>query len=181
MADRDRRGVLLVWLVGFVFWAGLAPLNGAVVASGTFVATGQNKLVQHLEGGIIRDLLVKEGDRVEAGQALVRMDETSAGARLRRLVLKEVPAAGHAGAARGRDEGERPHGRAGGLARSATDPEVRAIIDRQRTELRGPPGQPLGRGAGAQEGDRRPRGEHRRLSRPGESRPSSAWRSSPRS
>ena len=82
-------GVLLVWLFGFVFWAGWAPLSGAVVANGTFVATGQNKHVQHLEGGILRDLLVREGDRVEAGQALARMDSTSAGARLRRLVLKE--------------------------------------------------------------------------------------------
>ena len=64
--------------------------SGAVVAPGTFVATGQNKHVQHFEGGISRDLLVREGDLVEAGQTLVRMDETtSAGAKLRRLVLKD--------------------------------------------------------------------------------------------
>ena len=57
MADDDR--ALLVWLFGFVFWAGWAPLSGAVVANGTFVATGQNKQVQHPGGGILCDLLVK--------------------------------------------------------------------------------------------------------------------------
>jgi multidrug efflux pump subunit AcrA (membrane-fusion protein) len=45
---------LLLWSCGFGAWATLAPLASAVVASGSFVATGQNKQVQHLEGGIIR-------------------------------------------------------------------------------------------------------------------------------
>ena len=62
---------------------------GAVVASGTFVATGQNKLVQHLEGGILRELLVGEGDEVARGQVLVKIDDTAAKAKLRRLVLKK--------------------------------------------------------------------------------------------
>ena len=82
-------GILLLCIGGFAVWAGLAPLQGAVVASGTFVATGQNKLVQHLEGGIIRDLLVNEGDLVDSNQVLVRMDDTAANAKLRRLVLRK--------------------------------------------------------------------------------------------
>lgn len=81
--------VLCVGVLAFGMWAAFAPLNGAVVASGSFVATGQNKQVQHLEGGIIRDLLVREGDLVEAGQVLVHLDETHAKASLRRLVLKK--------------------------------------------------------------------------------------------
>ena len=63
--------VLLVWGFGFGAWAAMAPLASAVVASGSFVATGQNKQVQHLEGGIIREMLVKEGDIVEADQPLL--------------------------------------------------------------------------------------------------------------
>ena len=51
--------ILLIWALGFGVWATTAPLASAVVASGSFVATGQNKQVQHLEGGIIRELLVK--------------------------------------------------------------------------------------------------------------------------
>src|SRR6266566_2488249 len=81
--------VLLVWGCGFGAWATLAPLTSAVVASGSFVATGQNKQVQHLEGGIIREMLVKEGDVVEASQPLLRLDDTAARSKLRRLVLRK--------------------------------------------------------------------------------------------
>src|SRR5437588_5539809 len=81
--------ILVVWLGCFGVWAGVAPLNSAVVAPGTFVATGQNKLVQHFEGGIIREIAVKDGDVVEANQVLVRMDDTAANAKLKRLVLKK--------------------------------------------------------------------------------------------
>src|SRR5437660_11905480 len=80
--------VLLIWALGFGVWAATAPLASAVVASGSFVATGQNKQVQHLEGGIIRELLVKEGDTVEANQPLVRLDDTVAQSKLRRLVTR---------------------------------------------------------------------------------------------
>ena len=63
-------------MFGFGAWAALAPLDGAVVASGSFVANGQNKQVQHLEGGIIRDLRVREGDivAVRANRALRNPD-----------------------------------------------------------------------------------------------------------
>ena len=74
---------------GFGVWAAIAPLEGAVVVSGSFVATGQNKHIQHLEGGILREMLVKEGDLVEAGQPLLRLDPTAAQAKLRRLVLRK--------------------------------------------------------------------------------------------
>jgi HlyD family type I secretion membrane fusion protein len=128
-------GVLLVWIGGFAIWAGWAPLSGAVVASGTFVATGQNKHIQHLEGGILRDLLAREGDPVEAGQALARMDSTAASAKLRRLVLKKhrllAMGARLEAEMRGKAQMELPPG----LSESAADPEVKAIIDRQRTEL----------------------------------------------
>jgi membrane fusion protein, type I secretion system len=93
--NRMRRPLILglvivaLWAGGFGIWAASAPLEGAVITSGSFVATGQNKQVQHLEGGIIRDILVREGDTVEPGQPLVRLDETAAEAKLRRLVLRE--------------------------------------------------------------------------------------------
>ena len=77
--------ILLAWAVGFGVWALVAPLASAVVASGSFVATGQNKQVQHFEGGIIREIAVKEGDLVEANQPLVRLDDTAAKSKLRRL------------------------------------------------------------------------------------------------
>ena len=71
-------GFLLLVLTfgGFGSWAMLAPLAAAVIAQGSFVATGQNKIVQHLEGGIISDILVKEGDHVTEGQIMLTLDQT---------------------------------------------------------------------------------------------------------
>jgi HlyD family type I secretion membrane fusion protein len=82
--------VLAVSVLGFGVWGGTAPIAGAVVASGMFVATGQNKIIQHLEGGVIREILVREGDRVEANQPLVHLDETAPRTELRRLELRHT-------------------------------------------------------------------------------------------
>jgi HlyD family type I secretion membrane fusion protein len=127
--------ILVLWVGCFGVWAGFAPLHGAVVASGTFVATGQNKLIQHLEGGIIREHLVKEGDPVDANQVLVRLDDTSAKAKLRRLVLRQyrllTMKARLEAEMRESDRLDMPSP----LAASAGDPEVEAIFQRQRNEL----------------------------------------------
>jgi multidrug efflux pump subunit AcrA (membrane-fusion protein) len=61
--------ILAVAMMGFGVWGNMAPIAGAVVASGVFVATGQNKIIQHLEGGVIRDIYVREGDTVEPDPA----------------------------------------------------------------------------------------------------------------
>lgn len=127
---------LVVWLGCFGVWAGVAPLNSAVVAPGTFMATGQNKLVQHLEGGIIREIAVKEGDVVEANQVLVRMDDTAANAKLRRLVLKKYRLL----AMKARLEAEMRSSETietpAAFSQSARDPEIKGFLERQRAELR---------------------------------------------
>ncbi|RDW14172.1 HlyD family type I secretion periplasmic adaptor subunit, partial [Paracoccus thiocyanatus] len=82
--------LLVVSLGGFGTWALRAPLAAAVSAPGSFVATGRNKIVQHLEGGIIREILVAEGDAVGAGQALVRLDRTASIANRRELELRRA-------------------------------------------------------------------------------------------
>lgn len=68
-----------------LLWSTLAPIAGAAIAPGVVVATGQNKSVQHLEGGIIEEILVHEGDMVEVGTPLIRMSETAARANLTRI------------------------------------------------------------------------------------------------
>lgn len=70
--------VILLFFGGLGAWGALAPLASAVVASGTLVVEGQRKTVQHLEGGIVERILVKEGDRVDAGQLLVQLESTGA-------------------------------------------------------------------------------------------------------
>jgi HlyD family secretion protein len=77
-------------VAGFGVWGNMAPIAGAVVASGVFVATGQNKIVQHLEGGVIREIHVREGDTVKQGQLLIELDETAPRAELRRLLLRSI-------------------------------------------------------------------------------------------
>lgn len=77
-------------VLGFGLWANTALISGAIVATGLFVTTGQNKTVQHLEGGVIKDILVREGDIVEPGQVLVRLDDTTPRAELRRLALRNA-------------------------------------------------------------------------------------------
>jgi HlyD family type I secretion membrane fusion protein len=56
-------------------WAALAPLAGAIVASGAVKVDSQRKTVQHRDGGIVREILVREGDHVDAGQPLVVLDD----------------------------------------------------------------------------------------------------------
>lgn len=82
--------VMAIMVMGFGVWGNMAPIAGAVVASGVFVATGQNKIIQHLEGGVIREIYVREGDIVEQGQLLVDLDETAPRAELRRLFLRRT-------------------------------------------------------------------------------------------
>ncbi|MGN6411610.1 MAG: HlyD family type I secretion periplasmic adaptor subunit [Nitrobacter sp.] len=82
--------VIATTIMGFGVWGNTAPIAGAVVASGVFVATGQNKTIQHLEGGMIRDIMVHEGDTVEPGQILVELDQTTAKAEMQRLFLRNA-------------------------------------------------------------------------------------------
>lgn len=83
-------GLLLIAVTfgGFGTWAATAPLASAIIAQGSFVATGQNKIIQHLEGGIIKEILVNEGDHVSLGQPLIKLDETAAQTNARQLFLK---------------------------------------------------------------------------------------------
>ncbi|TRW99301.1 HlyD family type I secretion periplasmic adaptor subunit [Paracoccus sp. M683] len=83
--------VLLTLSFGsFGAWAFRAPLAAAIMAPGSFVATGRNKIVQHLEGGIISEILINEGDAVTAGQPLIRLDGTAAIANRRELELRRA-------------------------------------------------------------------------------------------
>lgn len=70
--------LVLVALFGFGgAWAATAKLGGALIASGRVIAKGNNRVVQHLEGGIIEDIRVNEGDSVRRGDTIVLLDETA--------------------------------------------------------------------------------------------------------
>jgi membrane fusion protein, protease secretion system len=75
----SRLGWILVLggFVGSLVWAGFAPLDQGVPAPGVVVVDGQRKRVQHPTGGIIERIFVQDGDTVEAGDVLVKMNEVS--------------------------------------------------------------------------------------------------------
>ena len=77
---------LLLVAGGFAVWGTMAQLSGAVIASGTLVVASNVKKVQHPTGGVIGELRVKEGDHVEAGEVVVRLDETQTRANLAVLI-----------------------------------------------------------------------------------------------
>jgi HlyD family type I secretion membrane fusion protein len=66
-----------------MLWSFLAPLGSAVNANGQVIVDGDHKTIQHLERGIVREILVKDGDKVTTGQILVRLDDTQAKATLK--------------------------------------------------------------------------------------------------
>ncbi len=68
--------VVVVLIGGMSVWATTTQLAGAVIAPGTVVVDTSVKKVQHLTGGIVGEILVKDGDKVKAGDLLVRLDET---------------------------------------------------------------------------------------------------------
>ncbi|MEM1048321.1 MAG: HlyD family type I secretion periplasmic adaptor subunit [Pseudomonadota bacterium] len=82
--------ILVFFVFGFGFWSTTAQIAGAVVTSGTFVKTGENKIVQHLEGGVIKDIHVREGDFVDKGELLLELDDVLPRAEHRRLQLREI-------------------------------------------------------------------------------------------
>jgi HlyD family secretion protein len=76
---------------GFGLWAGLAPLDSAAVATAKVAAESDRKPIQHLEGGIVREILVTEAQHVEEGQVLFRLETTSAEANAE-LLRKQLDA-----------------------------------------------------------------------------------------
>jgi len=87
-SDSSRGPALVGWLIIALFfggiggWAAFAPLNGAVVASGMVKVEGNRKSVQHLDGGIVKELRVKEGDPVKVGDVVVVLDDSQVRAEL---------------------------------------------------------------------------------------------------
>jgi HlyD family secretion protein len=136
---------IVLLMGGIGGWAATTELSGAVIAPGMLVVDGSAKKVQHPGGGVVAELLVREGKRVEAGEVLLRLDET-------------VTRAGLALVAKGLDQL---------LARQARLEAERDGLD----ELAFPPGLAVraqdGEVLRAMEGERR-LFEHRRAARAGE-------------
>jgi HlyD family secretion protein len=146
---RIRNLVLAGGLIGGVFvlgggvWATLAPLESAVSSSGVVEVESSRKTVQHLEGGIVGAILVRDGEKVTAGQPLIRLDDTKARTTLGALQGQMWDAqAREARLIAERDGADRPS-YPESLTRRANEPGVAAVIAGQdkvfqtRRELQG--------------------------------------------
>lgn len=83
ISDLGRAGRIGLWALvigfgGFLLWAALAPLDEGIPSQGHVAIDTKRKTVQHLSGGIIKDVLVGEGDQVKEGQLLIKLDDAAA-------------------------------------------------------------------------------------------------------
>jgi len=69
-------GVVVLFVVVVIGWAAFAPLDSALMSSGVVIVESHRKAIQHLEDGIVKEILVREGQEVKAGQELIRLDDT---------------------------------------------------------------------------------------------------------
>jgi protease secretion system membrane fusion protein len=81
--DTGRAARVGLWALGvgfggFLLWAGLAPLDEGVPAQGMVSIDTKRKAIQHLSGGIVKQVLVREGDVVQEGQVLIELDSAVA-------------------------------------------------------------------------------------------------------
>ena len=74
-----RVGLLLIAAAfgGLLIWSAVAPIAKGVVAPGIVGVDSNSKVIQHLEGGIVSEILVRDGDSVKAGDVLLRLDEVT--------------------------------------------------------------------------------------------------------
>ena len=123
--------VVALFFFGLGGWAVTAPLDSAAIATGIISPDGSRRTVQHLEGGIIRNILVTDGDKVIEGQPLVVLEDTRARADFDDLLnqLRTLTAIRSRLAAEQQDlpEIEFPDW----LLNETYDPEVRTVLDAQ--------------------------------------------------
>ena len=128
-------GFLTVLLLagGLGGWAAFARISSAVVASGLVVVESNLKRVQHREGGIVGEIRVKNGDRIKAGDLLIRLDETLVRANLEIIIAQlgefEARQARLVAERDGNDKIEFPES----LVNDVKDPDVIKAVAGERT------------------------------------------------
>lgn len=82
--------IAILFFVIFLGWAAFARLDAAAIAPGRLTVSGQRQTIQHREGGVISEILVKEGSRVERGQVLIRLAGADVRAQERALSAQAI-------------------------------------------------------------------------------------------
>lgn len=79
---------LIFMSIGLIIWAAWAPIDKIVRAQGRIITASKSQVVQHLEGGIVSEILIHEGQKVQAGQVLMRLSDVNANSNLSQVKSK---------------------------------------------------------------------------------------------
>jgi HlyD family type I secretion membrane fusion protein len=139
-AARAIRAGLVIILLAFVVaggWMALAPIAGAVIAQGAVKVDMNRKTVQHQEGGTVRQVLVRDGDRVRRGQVLVVLEDVRVDAAYDSLKTQyDSELARNARLSADRMLAEAPDFPEQLKARAAQDPKVAEVLQREEALFR---------------------------------------------
>jgi HlyD family type I secretion membrane fusion protein len=128
--------ILLVFFGGLGGWAFFVPLSGAAVAPAYVAPEGFRKTVQHLEGGIVADIRVRDGSQVEAGDVVIVLDDTRARAEYQAARAQFVSVLARSARLAAEQSGAAAPIFADALiAEGEADPQVRALMDAERANL----------------------------------------------
>lgn len=122
------RVVIAVLVLGLGGWAALASITGAVIASGSLTVISNSKTIQHLTGGIVSDIAVKEGDAVKAGDLIMRLDATLPKANLAIITKQMDELLARQGRLEAEREGHDVIRYPPALAKRRDDPQVRVVM-----------------------------------------------------
>lgn len=124
--------IVVVFFGIFGVWAAVAPLKTAAIAPGEVTVESKRKTVQHFEGGIVSEILVRDGDAVTPGQVLVRLERTQAQAVLSLVEGRHLAARALASRLVAERDGASEITFPAELNARAEDPAYRAAMDGQR-------------------------------------------------
>lgn len=127
--------VIGIFVVGGIIWSMNAPLAGAVIANGVIGFESKRKTIQHLEGGIIEEILVREGDHVAAGETILVIDDTATRARAEELGSRIRALAGEEARLHAERSQQESITFNHALLRDRDDPEIAAILEQQRSHF----------------------------------------------
>lgn len=124
--------IVAVFFGIFGIWAAIAPLNTAAIASGEVMVDGRRKTIQHFEGGIVSEILVKDGSIVKSGQVLVRLQQTQAQAMLSLVDGRSIAARSLAARLMAERDGAKTLVFPSDMRAAEKDTQVREAMDGQR-------------------------------------------------
>ena len=126
---------IAVFAIGFGLWAASAPISGAAIASGIVAVSGQNQIIDHLEGGVVKEIMVEEGKRVKAGDAIIALDNTIALSNLTRIQGKLIALQGRLARAKAENFGNETVEFPPALMKLASREDVARVINEQQIEF----------------------------------------------